>query len=195
LSAISARAPYDQRRLTAGSIGALGAAVLLRVAFAAGAPQSSLPAATIFAAVLLMVAWICGLRPTLPRGRTLALGLLGGLVLLVGPQLHGIPPHRLAAPSNRLLAWSAVVALVACSEEVLLRGALYDAVRSQWGGLQAVAVSTAAFALLHVPLYGWQVLPLDLVVGLWLGVVRHYWGLGASMTAHTVADLAAGWVV
>ena len=59
----------------------------------------------------------------------------------------------------------------------------------------AIAVSAVAFALLHVPVYGWSVLPLDLAVGVALGVLRV---LAGSVTApaitHVVADLAGWWL-
>ncbi len=63
------------------------------------------------------------------------------------------------------------------------------------GELLALPVTTAAFALLHVPLYGWAALPLDLAVGLLLGGLRMVsGGWGAPAVAHTLADLAGWWL-
>jgi hypothetical protein len=56
-------------------------------------------------------------------------------------------------------------------------------------------VTTAAFGLMHVPLYGWSVLPLDLAAGLWLGGLRvASGGATAPAVAHTIADLVAQWL-
>jgi membrane protease YdiL (CAAX protease family) len=57
----------------------------------------------------------------------------------------------------------------------------------------AIAGAAAAFALLHVPLYGWRALPLDLAVGVVLGLLRRRAGSAtAPAIAHAAADLA-GW--
>ena len=49
--------------------------------------------------------------------------------------------------------------------------------------------------MLHVPLYGWHVVPLDLGVGLFLGGLRLLTGGAvAPAVAHTVADLATWWI-
>jgi hypothetical protein len=48
---------------------------------------------------------------------------------------------------------------------------------------------------MHVPLYGWHVVPLDLGVGLWLAGLRlATGGIAAPAIAHAVADLATWWV-
>ncbi len=85
--------------------------------------------------------------------------------------------------------------LVAVAEEIVLRGALVEAVRPLAGSLGAIAIGGAAFALIHVPLYGWQVVPLDLAVGIVLGGLRLATGsVAAPAVAHVVADLATWWV-
>jgi membrane protease YdiL (CAAX protease family) len=59
----------------------------------------------------------------------------------------------------------------------------------------AVAVPSLAFALMHVPLYGWQVVPLDLGVGVWLGGLRlATGGVAAPAMAHGLADLSTWWI-
>jgi len=56
-------------------------------------------------------------------------------------------------------------------------------------------VTTLAFALLHVPLYGWSVFLLDVAVGFALGTLRAITGtVLAPSVAHTVADLAGWWL-
>jgi membrane protease YdiL (CAAX protease family) len=89
-----------------------------------------------------------------------------------------------------------VVALVAVAEEVALRGALFNAVRSSWGDGAALAVTTILFAAMHVPLYGIGSLPLDLAAGMLLGGLRIVsGGVLAPAVAHVVADLAGGWLL
>ena len=63
------------------------------------------------------------------------------------------------------------------------------------GLARALGVAAVAFALLHVPLYGWSVLPLDLAVGVVLGLLRSWSGTAAApAVTHVVADLV-GWFV
>jgi membrane protease YdiL (CAAX protease family) len=98
-------------------------------------------------------------------------------------------------PLDALPGWAAVVTLVAVAEEALLRGALWAAVEERSGTARALLLTTVAFGLLHVPLYGWPALPLDLAVGLLLGGLQMAaGGWGAPAVAHTVADLAGWWL-
>jgi membrane protease YdiL (CAAX protease family) len=173
----------------------IAGASLLRIAVAGPRVAVSLPAAALFSGVLLTVT----LR-TVPRAqpawiRAAAVGIAGGVILVAAARLHAVSPPRFAAPTTSLLIWSLVVTLVACSEEFAIRGMLFDAVRSARGTAAAVATTSVVFALMHVPLYGWRVLPLDLAAGVWLGVLRCHAGVTASATAHTIADLAAGWLL
>ena len=72
---------------------------------------------------------------------------------------------------------------------------LFDALRRAGGVLPAIAITTLAFAAMHVPLYGWHVVPLDLAVGLGFGGLRLVTGrVAAPAAAHTVADLATWWL-
>jgi membrane protease YdiL (CAAX protease family) len=81
------------------------------------------------------------------------------------------------------------------AEEVLLRGVLFAEIGEALGTAAAVVLTAIAFALLHVPLYGPGVLPLDLAVGLWLGTLRVVSGsVTAPAAAHTLADIAAWWL-
>ena len=76
-----------------------------------------------------------------------------------------------------------------------MRGSLYRAVDQRAGAVAAIALTSVAFALLHVPLYGWAVVPLDLAVGVWLGVLRAVTGSAvAPAVAHSLADLAGWWL-
>jgi membrane protease YdiL (CAAX protease family) len=105
-------------------------------------------------------------------------------------------PHPLFHPSVAgFPLWAVVVTAVAVGEEALLRGALFNAVEEVHGIPTALIVTTIAFAILHVPLYGIGALPLDLAVGLWLGGLRVVsGGVTAPATAHVLADLAGWWL-
>ena len=89
---------------------------------------------------------------------------------------------------------SCVTAVVVTGEEALVRGALFGALERGPGPVAAVAITSLAFALMHVPLYGWQVVPLDLGVGVVLGGLRLMTGGVAAPTfAHGLADLSTWW--
>jgi membrane protease YdiL (CAAX protease family) len=91
--------------------------------------------------------------------------------------------------------WAAITVLVATTEELVLRGVLFEAIDRPTGGAIAVVATSLAFALMHVPLYGWHVVPLDLGVGLFLGGLRVVSrGVTAPAAAHIIADLATWWL-
>ena len=118
-----------------------------------------------------------------------------GISVLVLPVLvtHGFGGH-LGASSYA--TWAPATVAVATAEEAFLRGALYDAVARARGIDAAVVLGAIAFAALHVPLYGWHVLPLDLAVGLVLGALRVVSGTWtAPAIAHAGADLVGWWLL
>ena len=85
--------------------------------------------------------------------------------------------------------WLSLLAAVA--EEALFRRALYGALLRR-GPVIAVVVSAVAFALLHVPAYGWVAFPVDLGAGLVFGWQRHASGTWAAPgITHAAANLAA----
>lgn len=138
--------------------------------------------------------------PTASMVRPLLLGASVGLVLVAvavaGPQIGGarsVP--GLGRPAAPFVPWALITLLVAAAEEGILRGALFDRLERVAGLMPAVALTTLAFALMHVPLYGWHVVPLDLAVGLVLCGLRIWTrGLAAPVAAHAVADLATWWL-
>ena len=168
-----------------------------RVAIGRPDVAQSAPAGLIFAACLLALCLAAGLRLHLSV-RAVAIGLAGS-VLLCAPAvvgaLHGsavLGGHR---PAGSFTAWALVVSVVAIAEELFLRGALHDALTKWRNEGVAIAVGAVAFAGLHVPLYGWAVVPLDLAVGLWLGALRKASGTPAAPAlTHTLADLAGWWL-
>jgi membrane protease YdiL (CAAX protease family) len=182
--------PWRGALLLAG----LSAAMTLRVAVGVGTARAGLLFAILVGAVAVAGGW----RPAMPRARALAVGVAGAAVLCAAPAWLRLGGHSLVLgppPLALLPGWAALTVLISIAEEALLRGALMDAVIPWAGDLAAVAVAAVAFALLHVPLYGWQAVPLDLAVGVWLGGLRlATGGVAAPATAHALADLAAWWL-
>jgi membrane protease YdiL (CAAX protease family) len=192
-SAAARRAAAPPALLLAG----LAAAVSLRVGVAGAAGPRSVGAGVIFGFALLGLAVAAGWRPGRVSLRTVALGVGGGAVLLAVPvALHlGAPLVRAGSPAGDFAVWALVVTLVAGAEEALLRGALMDELLRRVRPEVAVLVAAVAFAALHLPLYGWVALPLDVGVGVWLGGLRlRGGGAGAPAVAHTLADLASWWL-
>jgi membrane protease YdiL (CAAX protease family) len=174
----------------------LAVAALSRAALNQGGSTPAFLAGTGFGFGLLCLALVGGWRPSRPGLRSLGIGLLGGAVLI------GVP--LVAGPSNRALVgmrpepfvvWLAVTALVVSAEEVLLRGALLETLDEAAGPAVAVLATSAAFALMHVPLYGWGVVPIDLGAGVLLAGLRYLsGGVAAPTVAHLLADLATWWL-
>lgn len=171
-------------------------AVALTARVSVGAPRvsDSAVAGLLFAACLLLLAAVGG--EALPSSWLgCAAGVAGGAVLCLPIVARGgFGEHR---PAGSLLGWAAVVSVVALAEEVFLRGTLFATVASATSGSTwwPIMITAVAFAVLHVPLYGWGALPLDLAVGVWLGVLRSLTGtVSAPAAAHVVADLAGWWL-
>ena len=173
-------------------LSAFAVAVALRVAVGGVDVAQSARAGWVFAGCLLLLSFAAGTGLGVTP-RVLPIGLVGAAVIcapvLLRQLLSGRPLHNAAGFSS----WAVVVVVVATAEELFLRGALYDAVNDLAGTPAAVAVGAICFAALHVPLYGWHVLPLDLAVGVVLGGLRQLSGTPAApAVAHVSADIA-GW--
>lgn len=165
------------------------AAVVLRVGTGGDDPARSLPAGLVFAACLLLLSRAARTRLDV-SARALGLGLLGALVLCLPVGLEGLLALRPLRSTDGFATWALVVLLVVLGEELFLRGALYDAVASP---RTAIVLGALLFGLLHVPLYGWHAVPLDVAVGLVLGGLRRESGSPAApFVAHAGADLV-GW--
>jgi len=175
---------------------AFGGAVVLRAAIAGPARAASVTAGLVFAGVLAALAAGRCAAPRLTK-LSVGLGLAGAVVLLVPVVVlatsRGINPP---ATGSAYVPWAAATVVVATAEEMFLRGALFDALQRWRGSDVAVVGAAVTFAALHVPLYGWHVLPLDLAVGLGLGALRLASGTWAAPAiAHVGADLAGWWFV
>ncbi len=174
----------------------VGFAVAVGLRVVVGAPDvaRSVPAALVFAAALLVL--VVAARTRVPLSwRAVALGLGGVVVVCLPVGLEQLVSLRPLRGTTGFAPWAAAVAVVATAEELFLRGTLHDAVAARWSAAWAVVVGAGCFALLHVPLYGWHVLPLDLAVGLVLGGLRVESGTAAApAVTHVGADLV-GWFV
>ncbi len=177
--------------------GGLAVAMAVRVALGGPDVAASMPAAGVFACLLLGTAIAAGWRPALPTASGVAIGI-GGAVLLVGLALQA-HDWLVLEPTGSILplaAWSVIVVCVAVTEEILLRGVVLPSLARSRGPIAGLLVSSIVFAFMHVPLYGVGALPLDFAVGLWLGGLRLLTGgVTAPATAHALADLAAGWIL
>lgn len=83
-------------------------------------------------------------------------------------------------------------ALAAVAEEAFFRRYLYGLVAERYGAAVAVAVTAGAFAVVHVTVWGWWVLPLDLAAGLvlsWQRAATGRWSVPAA--THVLANTLA----
>jgi membrane protease YdiL (CAAX protease family) len=175
----------------------LGLGLIVTVRWAATIAGAADPVAVGlgFGAALAALGATGGWRIRLPRAASIALGMAAAAVLIaiaVIPRLGAVHPSTL---SVAFLPWAIATVIVATAEEMVLRGVLFDALSESWGPIAAVLLTSVVFALMHVPLYGWHVVPLDLGVGLILGGLRLLsGGIAAPALAHTIADLATWWL-
>ena len=188
-------------RVSHGAVAALlllglGASMALWLAIAGGPRTWSPASGLVFAGALVGLSMAAGWRPGSPTMRAAILGLGGAAFLLVAPVATSVAVGHVAPLRiDAFAAWAPVAVAVAISEEVLLRGALFDAVAGRHGDVAAVALAAVAFGVLHVPLYGWGAVPLDVAVGVWLGGLRLAGGgVLAPATAHALADLPVWWL-
>jgi membrane protease YdiL (CAAX protease family) len=175
----------------------LAAAVALRVRVAGAAGAQSQLAGIWFAVALGAVALVTRDRDRVGelRVRAVLAGAAGAVVLCVPAAIRHVVTGAGVTQADGYLGWALIVVVVAVAEEALVRGSLYTAVEQRAGPVAAIAVTSVAFGLLHAPVYGWAVVPLDVAVGVWLGVLRAVTGsVAAPAVAHALADLAGWWL-
>jgi membrane protease YdiL (CAAX protease family) len=83
-------------------------------------------------------------------------------------------------------------ALAAVAEEAFFRRYLYGLLTTSFGPGAAVVATAAAFAAVHVTVWGWWVLPLDLAAGLvlsWQRAATGRWSVSAA--THVLANTLA----
>jgi membrane protease YdiL (CAAX protease family) len=150
-------------------------------------------------------------RPLLPGG-TAPLVAVFGLLLLVGaawpvatdagppaavlwPLVVGVAAFLLVRALGGGLRmpvgprYATAIVLAPVAEELFFRRFVYGVLRPG-GAALAIGGSTVLFAVAHVTVYGWWVLPVDLGAGLILGWQR--WASGAWVVpaaTHVVANL------
>ncbi len=134
--------------------------------------------------VILGVAW-----PV--HSETRAPAAIAGLVLMAGMAAFGLA--RLLGggrpPVPARAGYVAAVTLAAVAEEIFFRRFVYAVLRPS-GAAVAVGGSAVLFAVAHVTVYGWWVLPLDLAAGLVLGWQRWATGTWAvPAVTHVAANL------
>lgn len=128
-----------------------------------------------------------GRMPSLAAG--LAMGIALSLPSLLGPGLGW-------RGTGGFVPWAAIAAVAATMEELVIRGRLQPALTAELGVLPSLLLSAAIFALIHLPRYGWDAMPLDLAVGLSLAGLRTVSGRTMpSAIAHVAADWAAWFAV
>jgi membrane protease YdiL (CAAX protease family) len=196
MTAIAARAMPVEGLRAAALLAGLATVVGLRWAATVSGLGDALTIGLAFGVGLLGIAMLGGQRLERPAAISVPIGLVGGAVLVALALLaRAQTPGPSLAPAAAFLPWASITVVVATAEELILRGVLFGAIRRQWGLGVAVAITTVAFALMHVPLYGWHVVPLDIGVGIWLAGLRLLnRGVAAPAIAHTVADLATWWL-
>jgi membrane protease YdiL (CAAX protease family) len=175
----------------------LAAALALRIQLSGSDGAQSQLAAIWFAATLGFVALVTQQADVRSARilRGLAIGLVGAAVLCVPAAIRHVALGGIVAPADGYARWALFVVVVAVAEEALLRGSLFRAIEQRGGAALAIAVTSVAFGLLHAPVYGWGVVPLDIAVGVWLGTLRAVSGtVAAPAVAHAVADLAGWWL-
>jgi len=111
--------------------------------------------------------------------------LLMGLIAFAAGRLIG-GGHALMPATGGAVALNT---LAAVAEEAFFRRLLFGLLLP-FGVATAIAGSALAFALIHVSIYGWWVVPLDIVAGLILGWQRSASGTWAvPAVTHAVANL------
>jgi membrane protease YdiL (CAAX protease family) len=177
-------------------LAALAVAVAVRVVMNGPGVPSAFGAGATFGLALIAVAIRTGWRARRPSLAAVAMGVVGGLMLVMLPALaRSTPGVPIAFHPEPFVVWVGITVIVAVGEEAILRGTLFDALTRTAGLPMAIAVTSLAFALIHVPLYGWHVVPLDLGVGVWLAGLRLASGsVAAPAIAHALADLVTWWM-
>ena len=147
------------------------------------------PAPRLSLAVVYLVLLVGGalLRPRagrlLPRGHAVPALAIGVGAFAVGRVVAGGRPPSWVAGAVALDIFAAA------AEEAFFRRFVYDALQPA-GDIVAGTGAAVLFALVHVAVYGWWVVPLDLAAGLvlsWQRASTESWGVPA--VTHVAANL------
>jgi membrane protease YdiL (CAAX protease family) len=171
-----------------------GLSVLLRLLIGGAGAARSPWAGIVFAFCLISIGYMAKTNLRLSK-KSLVIGIVGAAVLLIPPLTHRLFSGNSHTPQGNYIIWASVVVLVAFAEEYFLRGTLYEAAQKWRGDWVAILIGAIAFAALHIPLYGLHIIPLDFIVGMWLGVLRYISRTPfAPGVTHVVADLLGWWL-
>ena len=124
-----------------------------------------------------------------PAGLSMSVGVLaiGAAGFALGRAVVDVP----LGPTGLATA-IALNALAAVAEEAFFRRYLYGLLDVRWGTGVALAATAVLFALVHVTVWGWWVLPLDLAAGLllsWQRAATGRWSVPAA--THVLANTLA----
>jgi membrane protease YdiL (CAAX protease family) len=174
----------------------LGLAVGIRWQVFRTAALDGVTEGLVFGLSLFAVALFGGFRPSVPRIGAVAAGIaVGSLLLVLSLSARWPMPPLVLGHAAPFVPWVAVTALVATGEELVLRGAMWRWIAAVGGDVTALLATSLLFALIHVPVYGWHVVPLDFGVGLCFGGLRLWFGgPAAPAAAHVLADIATWWL-
>jgi len=186
--------PADVRVLAATGLCMLAscAALLLRDAPFASSVRAPAGLALIYTVVLAASAAVARDVPG-PAGDVPGTGFAVVAPLSVGVLAAVVARVALAPalPAAASVDGVALSVLAAVAEEALFRGATFRLL--QRGGTWAAVIGSAlAFALIHVPAYGWPVFPVDFGAGLlfaWQRLASGRWSVPAA--THAAANLLA----
>jgi hypothetical protein len=185
VNAVASDRTVARPALATAVVAALLVAFVARPLLNLWADDPTVPLVVLFSVLLVIgVAW-----PAVTAERATGwavVALVGVAAFVIGRLIGG--GHPPAVLSARVLALNS---LAAVAEEAFFRRLIY-AVLSPGGAGLAVVGSTTLFALAHVTVYGWWVLPLDLAAGLVLSWQR--WASG-SWTAPAVTHVVANVLV
>lgn len=129
-------------------------------------------------------------------GRTDVVGgwAVSAAVLVIGGVAFAIGRVAVSAPlrPNALVLAVGLNALAAVAEEAFFRRYLYGLVAASFGAGAAVGATAVLFAVVHVTVWGWWVLPLDVAAGLllsWQRAATGRWSVPAA--THVLANTLA----
>lgn len=161
------------------------------VALALGAGLAALGARRVDAWAVVATAGVgvAGLMVPVPQVRRAGLAVCAA-TLVAGAAVFAAVRWGWAMPQIPFTAWAAGASVIAAvAQEAFFRRALYGRLEVL-GPATAVVVTAVAFALVHVPVYGWGVLPVDVAAGLVFGWQR--WASGTwtvPAVTHAFANL------
>jgi membrane protease YdiL (CAAX protease family) len=141
-------------------------------------------------AVLFVGLLVVGVTARVPRdnaGASLAPTVVTAIGIAAFALGRALVPADAPAPATPLVIGMLVLAAVA--EEAFFRRLVFGSL-TRFGPAVQVLGSAWLFAIVHVTVYGWYALPLDLAAGLLLSWQRWASGSwGASATTHALANV------